>query len=91
MNPIESEDVNRHMKELLNRGLIQESLSPCVVPYFLTPNKGGECRICIDLQATNNITIKYQFPLPRMEDLMYFLSGKTYFSKKNLKSGYHNI
>jgi hypothetical protein len=38
----ESEEVNRQVYELLDRGLIRESLSPCAVPTFLTPKKNGE-------------------------------------------------
>ena len=37
------------------------------------------------------IFIKYKFPLPRMDDLIHYLSGETYFTKINLKSEYHYI
>jgi hypothetical protein len=90
MTPIESEEVNRQVKELLDKGLFREIISPCVVPAVLNPKKTGEWRMCIDLRDINNmITIKYWFPLPIMDDLMDFLSGSEYFSKKYLKSGYH--
>ena len=74
---------------MLDRGLIRESLSPFYVPTVLTPKKGGEWRMCIDSRDINNITIKYIFPLLRMDDLMDCLSGAKYFSKIDLKSGYH--
>jgi hypothetical protein len=47
--------------------------------------------MCTDSHAINNITIKYRFPLPRMDDLMEFLSGVEYFTKIDLKRGYHHI
>ena len=45
----------------------------------------------IDSHAINKITIKYKFPLERMDDIMYYLSEAEYFTKIDLKSGYHQI
>ena len=43
--------------------------------------------MCIDSQAINKIKINYKFTLPRMDDIMDYLSG----AKIDLKSGYHQI
>ena len=91
INPEETKKLQKQVGELMEKGYMRESMSPCIVPMILFPKKDGTWRMCVDCQAINTITIKYHHPIHRLDDMFDELHGPCIFSKIDLKSGYHQI
>ncbi|KAI3739961.1 hypothetical protein L2E82_30375 [Cichorium intybus] len=89
--PSEMEELRKQLEELLDRGFIKPSSSPWGAPILFVKKKDGSMRMCIDYRELNKITVKNKYPLPRIDDLFDQLQGATYFSKIDLRSGYHQL
>ncbi|GBG83542.1 hypothetical protein CBR_g37258 [Chara braunii] len=91
MSPREVEEISKQLDEFLEKGWIRPSSSPFGAPVLFVPKKEGELRICINYRGLNAITVKNVEPLPKIDDLLDRAQGCEYFSKIDLKSGYHQI
>jgi hypothetical protein len=91
MSVMENAEIKKQIQELLDKGVIVPSSSPCGSPIVLVPNKYGTWCMCVDFRALNKIMVKNHYPLPRIDDLLDQLKDAKYFTKLDLRSGYHQI
>eukprot|EP00253_Pinus_taeda_P031089 PITA_31089 len=80
-----------HFQELLQKGHIRPSSSPCGSPIVLVEIKDGTWRLYIDYWVVSKIIVHNRYPIPWIDGLLDQLKGAKYFSKIDSKSGYHQV
>jgi hypothetical protein len=85
------DEIEKAIKELIAMGQIRPSNNPFASTVVLVLKKDGTMRMCIDYQALNKKTIKNRYPIPQIDELMDELHGAFFFSKIDLRFGYHQI
>nr|GEU76067.1 putative reverse transcriptase domain, ribonuclease H-like domain, aspartic peptidase domain protein [Tanacetum cinerariifolium] len=87
----ELKELSDQLKKLSEKGFIRPSSSHWGVPVLFVKKKDGSFRICIDYRELNKLTVKNQYPLPRIEDLFDQLQCSIVYSKIDLRLGYHQL
>ena len=89
--PFEMQELMTQLQELLDTGFIRPSSSLWGAPILFVKKKDETMRMCIDYRELNKVTIKNRYHLPRIDDLFDQLQGASYFSRIDLRSGYHQL
>lgn len=79
------------MKELLAAGLITPRSSPFASLVLLVLKKDGSWCFCVDYRRLNAITVRNRFPMPLLEEILDEHDGIKYFTKLDMRSGYHQV
>jgi hypothetical protein len=91
MSTPELVELKLQLKEMMDKGYIRPSVSPWGAPVLFVKKKEGTLRLCIDYRQLNKVTIKNNYPLPRIDDLFDQLGRASIFSKIDLWSRYHQV
>jgi len=87
----EREEVREFVKEQLRKGYIRLSKSPQMAPVFFVGKKDGKKRMVQDYRYLNEWTVKNNYPLPLILDVLENIGTKKVFTKMDLRWGYNNV
>jgi hypothetical protein len=91
MSSDELDELKKQLKKLIEQVFVRPSASSWGSPVLFMEKKDGTKRMCIYYRTLNSMTIKNKYPLPRIEDLLDRLKKAKFFSKIDLRSGYHQM
>ena len=101
MAPLELKELRKQLDQLLNIGFICLSTSPWGAPVLFVKKHNETLRLCTDYKRLNRVTLKKKIKkkknkiintlLPRIDDLVDQLKGSKYYTKIDLRTGYHQL
>ncbi|KAJ8337367.1 hypothetical protein SKAU_G00385870 [Synaphobranchus kaupii] len=91
MSPAKRLVAEEKVKEMAAAGVIEPSDSPWAAPAVLVQKKSGEWRFCVDYRRLNSVTTKDSYPLPCIDEALDHISGSSWFSLLDLRSGYWQV
>jgi hypothetical protein len=83
--------LEKFLDEMVAKGYIHPSKSPYTSPFFFVKKKDGKLRLVQYYRWLNSHTVRNQYPLPLIAQLISDLSGAYIFSKLDIQQGYNNV
>jgi Reverse transcriptase (RNA-dependent DNA polymerase) len=91
LTPEEQLELDKFLKENLDKGYIKPSQSPMASPFFFVKKKDGKLRPCQDYRYLNGWTVENAYPLPLISEIMDKIKGARYFTKFDVRWRYNNV
>ena len=90
--PLKARDImDSEIKEMLELGVIEKSVTPYSSPVVLVPKKDGSVRFCIDFRKLNKVTGFYAEPISNMDEVINRMSGHKFFTRMDCSKGYWQV
>jgi hypothetical protein len=85
------DELERQCAAMMGQGIVRRSDPPFLSPVLLVKKPNGSRRFYVDYRALNALTVKDAFPIPVVDELLDKLHGAKFFTKLDLRSGYHQV
>ena len=88
---IQKDELESQCATILQQGIIRPSTSPFSAPVVLVNKQDGSWRFNVNYTALNIHTVKDEFPIPIVQELIDELHAACFFTTLDLRAGYHHI
>jgi hypothetical protein len=85
------DEIERQCNDMLQQGIIRECISAYSSPVLLVKKVDKSWHFCVDHHKINSKTVKDKFPIPVVDELLDELCDACFFTKLDLRSGYHQV